>query len=99
MSARHFQCRILSLLVHNKAKTSTMFLDIDLYEALPGLHSFTGCDMTSSFAGKGNRGPLKLCMTDTESCLTMAMLGGSFSLDTTTFKRSDKFMARQIKMA
>ena len=25
----------------------------DFFEALPGLHAFTGCDTVSSFAGKG----------------------------------------------
>lgn len=104
MLACHFQCRISSrLLVQKKTKTRTIFLDIpsivhkagiDLCDALPGLHAFTGCDTTSSFSGKGKKGPLKLCMADRESCLTMAMLGRSFSLDTTTFKRSEKFVCK-----
>lgn len=62
MLACHFQCHILSrLLVHKKAKTRIIFLDIpsinhktgiDLCDALPGLHAFTGCDTNSSFVGR-----------------------------------------------
>lgn len=104
MLACHFQNNIPArLLVHKKAKTRTIFLDIpaivqkagvDLCDALPGLHAFTGCDTTSSFSGKGKKGPLKLCITDSESSQTMSMLGRSFTLDTATFKRSEKFVCK-----
>lgn len=63
--ACHFQDQIPArLLVHKKSKTRTIFLDIpaivqkagvELCDALPGLHAFTGCDTTSSFVGKGNK--------------------------------------------
>ena len=34
-------------------------LDNDLCKALPGYHSFTGCDYTASFSRKGKVNPLK----------------------------------------
>lgn len=104
MLACHFQNQIPSrLLVHKKAKTRTIFLNIpaivqkagtDLCDALPGLHAFTGCDTTSSFAGKGKKGPLKLCMNDSEYRQAMSMLGRSFALDAATFKRSERSVCR-----
>ena len=60
MLACHFQDQIPSRLrVHRTLKTRNIFLDIpamvqkagvELCETLPGLHSFTGCDMTESVA-------------------------------------------------
>ena len=102
--ACHFQNQIPArLLVHKKTKTRTIFLDIpavvqkagvQLCDALPGLHAFTGCDTTSSFAGKGKKGPLKLCMINRESSQAMSMLGRSFILDGATFKRSERFVCK-----
>lgn len=35
-------------------------LDLDLLQALPAFHAFTGCDTTSAFVRKGKKGPFKV---------------------------------------
>jgi len=39
-------------------------LGIDVCRALIGMHSFTGCDTVSAFAGKGKSSALKLLTTN-----------------------------------
>lgn len=72
------------LLITKKDKTSSVFVKIaaiadaagpSLCEALLGLHAFTGCNLTSTFAGRGKKYPLKLRQTDTAACQTMESLG------------------------
>ena len=36
------------------------FLGMELSEAMPGFHSFTGCDYTPAFSGRGKLGPPKI---------------------------------------
>ena len=37
-----------------------IFLGMELSEAMPGFHSFTGCDYTPAFSGRGKLRPLKI---------------------------------------
>ena len=46
-------------------------------DAILGIHSFTGCDSTSCFSGKGKVRPLKLMMNNTELISVFARLGTS----------------------
>ena len=56
-------------------------LEHDICEALPGLHSFSGCDTTSSFSGIGKTKCLTAMKTQEEWIDCMQMLGSSQKLD------------------
>ena len=56
-------------------------LEHDICEALPGLHSFSGCDTTSSFSGIGKLKCLTAMKTQEEWIDCMQMLGSSQKLD------------------
>ena len=53
-------------------------LGADVCNALPGLHTFAGCDTTSSFSGKGKRAAFALVNAGKRHA--MQQLGQSFSL-------------------
>ena len=46
-----------------------------LMKSLIGFHSFTGCDTTSAFAGRGKVKPLKLMLNDARYVQAFAQLG------------------------
>ena len=46
-----------------------------LMKLLIGFHSFTGCDITSAFAGRGKVKPLKLMLNDARYLQAFAQLG------------------------
>ena len=48
--------------------------------ALPGLHSLTGCDSTSSFYGKGKTKPYKLMKSSDQFIHAMQLLGSSLHI-------------------
>ena len=50
-------------------------------QALVGLHSFTGCDTVSAFAGKGKVKPLLLMAKDRKYVDAFARLGKVWSVD------------------
>ena len=52
-------------------------LEHDICEALPGLHSFSGCDTTSSFSGIGKTKCLTVMKTQEEWIGCMQMLGSN----------------------
>ena len=63
----------VQILIMKKEKTRNSYVKIStiadavrphLCDALPGLHAFTGCNSTSTFAGKGKKPVLKLCEID-----------------------------------
>ena len=56
-------------------------LEHDICEALPGLHSFSGCDTTSSFSGIGKTKCVTAMKTQEEWIDCMQMLGSSQKLD------------------
>ena len=56
-------------------------LEHDICEVLPGLHSFSGCDTTSSFSGIGKTKCLTAMKTQEEWIDCMQMLGSSQKLD------------------
>jgi len=47
----------------------------DVCNALPALHSFTGCDSVSAFAGKGKLGCLKIMRKESEYQEMFGQLG------------------------
>ncbi|KAK3731327.1 hypothetical protein QZH41_001755 [Actinostola sp. cb2023] len=91
------------LLVMKKSKTRDIYLEISdiadsagpqLCDALPGVHAFTGCDSTSSFAGKGKKVAVKICKNDPVACQGMALLGQSFEMDEVPFSECEKFACK-----
>ena len=52
-----------------------------ILDSLIGLHSFTGCDTTSAFAGKGKVKPLNLMMKDIRYVKAFAELGRTVNID------------------
>ena len=83
--AYHFKNDIhASLYVLTGTKQRSRFVDIgsvssklgrNMCQALPGLHSMTGCDTTSAFSGKGKAKAFKLVTGDADMCVTMQQLG------------------------
>ena len=63
----------------------------DLLNALPGLHSFTGCDSVSSMAGKGKATALKLMMTSSKFVTTFVHLGQFEDLQEADLESIEKF--------
>ena len=51
-----------------------------IMESLIGLHSFTGCDTTSAFAGRGKVKPLTLMLKDQDYVETCSLLGKEIHL-------------------
>ena len=61
-------------------------------ESLLGLHTFTGCDSTSAFYGKGKQKALKLLEAKPEFHGTFTRLGTSFQLDDEILPSLEKFV-------
>ena len=62
----------------------------DLCRALVGLHSFTGCETVSAFAGKGKLGVLKIPKSDVDAKQAFTELGQSQDLSEDLFQRIEK---------
>ncbi|XP_061915901.1 uncharacterized protein LOC133658193 [Entelurus aequoreus] len=60
--------------------------------ALIGIHTFTGCDSTSAFHGKGKRKTFSLACQKDEYLTAFSNLGSSFNLDQSTFKTLSKYV-------
>ena len=80
-------------------RTRTRLVDIskvvaavgeDVCRALVGLHSFTGCDTVSAFAGKGKLGALKILKSDVDAKQAFTELGQSWNLSEDLFRRIEK---------
>ena len=63
----------------------------DLCTVLPALHSFTGCDTTSSFVRQGKIGPLKTLENNPEYLPTFRDLGQAADVTEDTFMRLEQF--------
>ena len=50
----------------------------DVFQALVGLHSFTGCDTVGAFAGKGKLLALKIVTSDNDAKQAFTELGQSW---------------------
>ena len=50
-------------------------LGIDLSHSIPGIHTFTGCDSVSAFAGKGKVAALKVLRKHPSFQKTFSMIG------------------------
>ena len=66
----------------------------DMCTALIGLHSFTGCDTTSAFAGKGKVKPLKVLQKCPDFLPCMSNLGKTWELSENQFKALEAFVCR-----
>ena len=63
-----------------------------ILEALIGIHSFTGCDTISAFAGKGKVKPLNLMMKDKKYVETFSRLGKSVNVDDDVMNEIKRFV-------
>lgn len=61
--------------------------------SLPGLHTLTGCDTTSSFSGKGKPTVYKLVTTETGRELLKG-LGESWELSDQTIQQATRFVLK-----
>ena len=59
--------------------------------AIPGYHSFTGCDSVSSFAGKGKKIGLKLMLADERIQKYFSQLGEEWELPEDVFQELARF--------
>ena len=53
----------------------------DICRAMPGLHVFTGSDITSAFSGIGKVKPLRLIEKNQVHCETLKRIGNSVDID------------------
>lgn len=81
------------------SQTRTKLIDIDkiatalgqsLCRAIIGLHSFTGCDTVSAFAGKGKIKALKMAKADEHARRAFSMLGQTWDLPAELFVQIEK---------
>ena len=82
------------------SRTRTRLVDItevvrrignEVCNALIGLHSFTGCDTVSAFAGKGKRGALKILKTNSDARRAFLELGKSWKVSEDLLILLEKF--------
>ena len=78
-----------SLILATGTGNKRRFIDINgisqkygenIFEALPGLHAFTGCDSVSTFSRKGKQSAVKVVLKDEGLCETMRELGQSYTV-------------------
>lgn len=62
----------------------------EVCEALIGLHSFTGCDTISAFAGKGKLGALKIMKSDSGARRAFKELGQTWTVSEDLFVQLEK---------
>ena len=60
-------------------------------KAILGLHSFTGCDTTSAFAGRGKTNALKIMMGNAKFTKTFQELGSDWGLSLALFQSLQAF--------
>ncbi|MES9883628.1 MAG: hypothetical protein ABW185_22465 [Sedimenticola sp.] len=102
MLACHFQQSIpQNMYIHTGTKTRTRYIDIEavsrklgpaVCKALPGLHSFTGCDTNGAFAGKGKQRAFDLVVTKPDMCEAMKSIGCSVPVSETTLQAAQTFV-------
>ncbi|XP_049332864.1 uncharacterized protein LOC111197609 isoform X2 [Astyanax mexicanus] len=73
------------------AKVSSA-LDTSVCSALIGIHTFSGCDSTSAFQGKGKRKTFSVASEKEEYLTAFTNLGSSFNLDQSTFEVLCKYV-------
>ena len=96
-----FQSRIASSLYQKcRSQTRARFFDIatirqavgeELCNALPGIHSSTGCDTVSAFAGRGKVRAVTLAKRDRPTLEMFQQLGTTWHLPDDLFNRLQKF--------
>ena len=69
-------------------------LNQEIYDALLGLHAFTGCDSVSAFLGKGKKNPSEIVQKCPQVRQAMQSLGTSWNVDDS--RRKPKVFALQI---
>ena len=89
------------VLLHGRTKHRSQYLDLkkisdqlgeDISASLPGVHSFSGCDSTSAFSGKGKAFAYKLILEG--HCDAMKMLGQEFTVTDELHSLCEKFLCR-----
>ena len=61
-------------------------------QALVGIHTFTGCDSTSAFYGKGKKKAFDLMTEKTAFIEAFIELGNEFTLEEATFQKLENFV-------
>ena len=96
-------CKDISVPMYQKSGTDTRttFVDIraaaaalgvNMCRSLVGLHSFTGCDSTSAFAGKGKLSALKLLRRNQLYSDLFSELGVEWSVSSELFQKLQEFV-------
>ena len=67
-------------------------LGYEVSEALIGFHTFTGCDSTSAFYGKGKKKAYAIASGNVEFTQAFTKLGSDFSLDESTTTVLERFV-------
>ena len=89
------------VLLHVGTKHRCRYLDLkkisdklgeNISASLPGVHSFSGCDSTSAFSGKGKAFAYKLILEG--HCDAMKMLGQEFTVTDELHSLCEKFLCR-----
>ena len=99
--AAYFQHEIDTPLIINRhaAKKRWKYIDIpticrkqgeEVCKALPGMHTFSGCDITSGFCGKGKKTFLKLMRKDASFMLAMTDLGKRIDISMDLIAKCEK---------
>ncbi|KAK3750403.1 hypothetical protein QZH41_005565 [Actinostola sp. cb2023] len=99
-----FQCEIpSSIYMKCGTQTRTRYVDItkiaemlgeETCKALPGLHSLTGCDTVSAFAGKGKVSALKMLKRDRNAQIALQQLGAQWELSPGLFQQLERFICQ-----
>ena len=64
----------------------------NICEALPGLHTFTGCDSVSTFSGKGKQSAVKVILKDEGLRETMRELGQSYTVSEELMEKCEMYV-------
>ena len=86
--------RIIDLkAVKEVCKNSLQSTDVDeVFNALPGLHSFTGCDTVSAFSGKGKVKALKLVKKNNKFLWLFQVIGNECTLLEDVYSQAEHFI-------
>lgn len=98
--ARQFACQVY---IEGGTQTRDKIVDVQKVDAavgqntcfaLPGLHSFTGCDTLSAFGGKGKIGVFKLVQKKTKYQVAFTQLGKEWSVPGDLFNMLQEFTCK-----
>ena len=86
--------RIIDLeAVKEACKNSLQSTDVDdVFNALPGLHAFIGCDTVSTFAPKEKAKALKLVKKNNEFLRLFQVIGNEWTLPEEVYSQAERFI-------